>query len=141
MAFVILFIFWIWMYQIRIWLAILLGQMSFASWDKFLYILLNTPEGIIFIIVSHIVGAAFAILLFSVSVVSLPLLLDRDLDFISAMITSVKTVLASPLVLLCWGAFIGVLIMLAFVPLFLGLLIVLPILGHASWHLYKRGVI
>ena len=141
MGFVMLFIFWIWMYQIRIWLAILLGQTSLSSWDKFVEVLFSTPEGLIFIAVSHVVGACFAILLFSVTVVSLPLLLDRDADFITAMITSVKTVLANPLVMLCWGAFIGVLIMLSFIPFFLGLLVVLPVLGHATWHIYQRAVV
>ena len=140
MAFVMLFIFWIWMYQIRIWLAILLGQTSLSSWGRFVEVLFTTPEGLIFIAVSHLVGACFAILMFSVTVVSLPLLLDRDADFITAMITSVKTVLANPLVMLSWGGFIGLLLMLSFIPLFLGLLVVLPVLGHASWHIYQRAV-
>lgn len=140
MGFVMLFIFWLWMYQIRVWLAILLGQMSLSSWDKFVDVLFTTPEGLIFIAVSHFVGACFAVLMFSATVVSLPLLLDRDVDFITAMITSVKTVLANPLVMLCWGGFIGLLLMLSFIPLFLGLLVVLPVLGHASWHIYQRAV-
>ena len=141
MAFVMLFIFWIWIYQIRLLIAIILGRMSFTSWGSFFEIITTTPEGWIFIVVGHVIGAFFSIVLFSVTVVSLPLLLDRDVDFVTAMITSVKTVLASRFVMLCWGAFIGVVLMLSFLPAFLGLLVVLPVLGHATWHIYKRAVV
>lgn len=141
MAFVMLFIFWIWMYQIRLLLAIFLGSLSIPSWDAFLNILTTTPEGLMFIVVGHIVGACFALLLFSVTVVSIPIILDRDIDFVTAMITSVKTVKKSPFVMTSWGAFIAVTVILSFIPLFLGLLIALPVLGHASWHIYKKAVV
>lgn len=141
MAFVILFIFWIWMYQIRLLIAIILGRMSFTSWDSFINIITTTPEGWTFIIVGHIVGACFSLLLFSVTVVSIPLIMDRDIDFVTGMITSVKTVIESPFVLICWGAFIGIALVVSSIPLFLGLLITLPVLGHATWHIYKKAVI
>jgi uncharacterized membrane protein len=141
MAFVILFIFWIWMYQIRLLIAIILGRMSFSSWDSFINIITTTPEGLAFIILGHIVGACFALLLFSVTVVSIPLILDRDIDFVTGMITSVKTVKKSPFVMICWGAFIGITLIVSSIPLFLGLLITLPVLGHTSWHIYKRAVV
>lgn len=140
MAFVMLFIFWIWMYQIRLLIAIILGRMSFSSWDSFFQIITTTPEGWTFIIVGHIVGACFALLLFSVTVVSIPLILDREIDFVSSMITSVKTVLKSPFVMLTWGVFITLCVIASFIPLFLGLLISLPVLGHTSWHIYKKAV-
>ncbi len=140
MAFVILFIFWIWMYQVRLLLALILGRMSFTSFNSFFEIIATTPEGWTFILVGHIVGACFALFLFSITVVSLPLLLDRELDFISAMITSVQTVIKSPFVMLSWGVCVTLSIMISFIPLFLGLLIVLPILGHTTWHIYKKAV-
>ena len=70
----------------------------------------------------------------------MPLLLDREVDFITAMITSVRAVLASPLVMLGWGVVVTIAVLAACVPFFVGLLIVLPVLGHATWHLYRRVV-
>ena len=141
MAFVVLFIFWIWMYQVRLLLAIFLGNQSITGWQQFFHILTTTAEGWIFIIVGHVVGAFLALTLFSVTVVSMPLLLERDLDFISAMITSVKTVFASPVVMLSWGVFVTLAVFASFIPAFLGLLVVLPVLGHTTWHIYKKAVL
>lgn len=140
MAFVMLFIFWIWMYQIRLLIAIILGRMSFPSLDAFINIIITTPEGWAFVIVSHLVGACFSLLLFSITVISIPLIMDRDIDFVTGMITSVKTVMKSPVVMICWGIFIAVTLFFSTIPFFLGLLISLPILGHASWHIYKKAV-
>ena len=118
MAFVLLFIFWIWMYQIRLLIALFLGRMSFATLGEFTHVVFGTPEGILFIIVGHIVGALFALVLFSTTVISFPLLLEREVDFITAMITSFKTVLASPFVMLSWGVFVTLAVMASFVPAF-----------------------
>jgi uncharacterized membrane protein len=140
MAFVMLFIFWIWMYQVRLLVALFLGRMSFSSMDKFVEIITTTPEGIWFLIIGHLVGAALALLLFSVTVVSIPMLMDRNVDFVTAMITSVKTVIASPVVMLGWGVIVTLAVIAAMIPAFLGLLVVLPILGHTTWHIYKKAV-
>jgi len=140
MAFVVLFVFWLWMYQVRLWLAIFLGFRSFTSVGDFAATVVTTSDGIGFLIVGSAVGAAFASALFSLTVVSIPLLLDRDPDIVTAMIASVQTVLRSPLVMLAWGACVGVLLVAAMLPAFLGLVVVLPVLGHATWHLYRRAV-
>ena len=140
MAFVLLFIFWVWMYQIRLLIALILGRMSFSTLNEFFNIVLTTPEGILFLVVGHVVGAFFALLLFSTTVISFPLLLERDVDFITAMITSFKTVMASPFVMLTWGVVVTISVMVSFIPAFLGLLIVLPVLGHTTWHIYKKAV-
>lgn len=103
--------------------------------------LFTTPAGYGFLILGHIIGAGFALLVFSLSVVSFPLMVDRGTDFITALITSIRSVKANPQVMLPWGAFIAVLLLFGFVTFFLGLIIVLPILGHASWHLYRRIVV
>jgi uncharacterized membrane protein len=141
MAFVILFIFWVWMYQVRLLIALIFGRMSFTSWDVFFNVVTTTPEGWAFVAIGHVVGAVFALFLFSVTVVSIPLILDRDVDFITAMITSVKTVTKSPIVMLSWGVFVTLAVMASFIPAFLGLLIVLPVLGHTTWYIYKRAVV
>lgn len=140
MAFVVLFIFWIWMYQVRLLLALFLGFQSFASLGAFLTVITTTPDGIAFLMVGSVIGAVLATALFSVTVVSIPLILDRDPDFVTSMIASVRTVLKSPVVMLAWGAFVAALLVVAMLPLFLGLLVVLPVLGHATWHLYRRAV-
>lgn len=141
MAFVMLFFFWMWMYQVRLLIALFLGRLSFATLEKFFNIVLYTPEGWLFLAVGHLVGAALALVLFSITVVSIPLLMERNYDFVTAMITSVKSVVASPVVMLGWGVFVTLAIIAASLPLFAGLLVVLPILGHATWHIYKRAVV
>jgi uncharacterized membrane protein len=141
MAFATLFVFWIWIYQVRLWLAIFFGMKTFSTFYAFLTLVLTTANGLAFFAVGTIVGAILAFLLYSITVVSFPLLLDRDVDFITAMITSVKTVFTSPAPMLLWGLIIMILVMVAAIPAFLGLLIVLPVLGHASWHLYRNIIV
>jgi uncharacterized membrane protein len=140
MAFVTLFVMIMWMYQVRLLLAIILGYQSFATLGDFLTVVFTTPEGLLFLAIGNVVGALLSAALFSLTVVSFPLLLDRDVDFITAMITSVKAVLTNPKPMLGWAAFIVATLILAIVPFFLGLLIVLPTLGHATWRLYRRVV-
>ncbi|WP_416797027.1 DUF2189 domain-containing protein [Ciceribacter azotifigens] len=140
MAFVVLFVFWVWIYQVRLLLALFLGFKISASLPVFLEVVTTTPEGLLFLAVGTIVGAVIATALFSVTVVSMPLLLDRDIDFVTAMITSVRTVAENPVAMLGFGAIVAAAAVVAMVPLFAGLLVVLPVLGHATWHLYRRVV-
>lgn len=141
MAFVMLFMFWVWMYQIRLLMALMLGRMSYATLDRFADLVLTTNQGWIFLGIGHIEGAALALVLYSITVISIPMLLDREIDFVTAMLTSIRAVLASPLVMLGWGLVVTVAVLAACVPFFLGLLVVLPVLGHATWHLYRRAVV
>jgi uncharacterized membrane protein len=102
--------------------------------------ILTTPTGIVFFIAGNALGAVLAALVFSIMVVSLPIVFDRQVDFVTAMITSVKAVLANWQPMMLWCAIIGVLLGLSLASVFLGLLVTLPILGHATWHLYRRVV-
>ena len=140
MAFVVLFIFWIWIYQVRLLLALFLGRKSFSTINGFLEVVLTTPEGLGFLAVGTLVGAGLALILFSSTVIAMPLLLDRDIDFISAMIVSFKAVFTSPVAMLGWGIVVTLLAIAAMLPAFFGLIFVLPILGHATWHLYEKTV-
>jgi uncharacterized membrane protein len=141
MAFVTLFIFVIWMYQVRLLIALLIGlNASFSSLREFLTIVLTTNEGLVFLAAGNIVGAALSLILFSLTVVSFPLLLDRDVDFVTAMVTSVRSVVTSPLPMIGWAAVIVMLLIVSSLPYFLGLVVTLPVLGHATWHLYRRVV-
>lgn len=93
-----------------------------------------------FIVAYLAVGAVFAGLIYAVSVVAIPMILDRQTDAITAALTSLRLVLAQTPVLLVWGALITGLVVLALLPWFVGLLVVGPVLGHASWHLYRHAV-
>lgn len=138
MAFVILFVFWIWVYQIRLLVALFLGFNTPSTLSGFVDIVLTTPAGLSFLAVGTVVGAVLALFLFTATVVSMPLLLDTELDFVSAIITSFKAVTRNPIPMLGWGVVVTLLSFVAMAPAFLGLLVILPVLGHATWHLYKR---
>jgi uncharacterized membrane protein len=139
MAFVTLFIFVMWMYQVRLLIALLIGlNASFASLHEFITVVLTTNEGLLFLAIGNAVGAALSLILFSLTVVSFPLLLDREVDFVTAMITSVRAVVISPVPMIGWAAVIVVLLGVSAMPYFLGLLVTLPVLGHTTWHLYRR---
>ena len=97
-----------------------------------------TPNGLVMIAVELVVGAVLALVLFAMTVVSLPLVLHREVDFVTAMLTSIRAVRANRLVMLTWAGLIAVTTLLALLPMFLGLMVVLPVLGHATWHLYRR---
>lgn len=141
MAFVTVFIFIVWMYQVRFLMALFLGlNASFSSLSEFMTVVLTTQEGLMFLAVGNVIGALLSITLFSLTVISFPLVLDREVDIVTAMITSIRTVVASPLVMLGWAAVIGVLLVLSVLPFFLGLVVTLPVLGHATWHLYRRAI-
>lgn len=98
------------------------------------------PENLDFVAVYAAVGGFFAALVFATSVVSIPMILDRDTDAISASITSLQVFFANLPVLVVWGALISVLVVLAFLPWGVGLVIVGPWLGHATWHAYRASV-
>ncbi|MGZ5854471.1 MAG: DUF2189 domain-containing protein [Xanthobacteraceae bacterium] len=142
MAFVTIFIFIMWMYQVRLLMALFLGiNASFHNLQEFITLVLTTNEGLTFLFVGNVIGAALSLLLFTLTVVSFPLLLDRnDVDFVTAMITSVRAVVINPVPMIGWALVIVVLLMISAMPFFLGLLVTLPVLGHTTWHLYRRVV-
>jgi uncharacterized membrane protein len=102
--------------------------------------LFATAPGILMLLAGGVMGALIALALYAITVVSLPLLVDREVDFLTAIIISLTVIRANPQVLLIWAAIIAITLFLAMIPLFLGLLVVLPVLGHATWHLYRRAV-
>jgi len=98
------------------------------------------PENVSFIVAWAAVGAIFAALIFSVSVISIPMILHRQTDAITAGLTSMRLVLTQTGVMAWWALVISALVLLAMLPGFLGLLVVGPVLGHASWHAYREAV-
>jgi uncharacterized membrane protein len=101
---------------------------------------LLAPENFVFIIVWSVVGAIFATLIYAISVVAMPMILHRQTDAITAGLTSMRLVLTQPAVMAWWALIIAVLVGLALLPWFAGLLIVGPVVGHASWHAYREAV-
>ena len=122
--------------------ALVIFAVSFEGMPDFKGSLLKLldPENLGFIVAYLGAGAFFAGLIFAVSVISIPMILDRQVDAITAGLTSLRLVLTQAAVMLCWGAVITGLVVLALFPWFLGLLVVGPVLGHASWHAYRAAV-
>lgn len=139
MSAVIVVFFLFWNFLAHMIFALFMGMQVMTNVSSSFAIFL-TPNGLIMLAVGTAVGAVFAGVLFALTVVSLPLLLDREVDFVTAMITSFRTVLDNPGTMLIWAALIAALLFVGMLPFFLGLFVVLPVLGHASWHLYRRAL-
>jgi uncharacterized membrane protein len=132
---------------VGIWLAIAnaiyvadFGYAPPVSLRQFAHDVLSTPAGWNLVVVGNGIGFCFAVLVLTVSVVSFPLLLDRDVGAAVALLTSIRAVAENPLTMAAWGLIVAVLLALGSLPFFLGLTVVLPILGHATWHLYRKVV-
>lgn len=102
---------------------------------------LMTPPGLAMLAVGSAVGAVLAFAFYAMTVISLPLLVERKVDFLNAIIASLKVVRRNFAVMLGWAVVIAVLLFVAMIPAFLGLVVALPVLGHATWHLYRRAVV
>ena len=116
------------------------GNAPAASIPDFARRVLTTPEGWSLIIIGCGVGFLFAIVALCVSVVSFPLMLDRHATAIDAVRTSLRVALKNPVPIAAWGLIVAALLVLGSLPFFVGLAVVLPVLGHATWHLYRRAL-
>lgn len=116
------------------------GYAPAASIPDFATRVLTTPEGWSLIIVGCGVGFLFAVVALSISVVSFPLMLDRHATAIDAIRTSLRAVRENPIPMAAWGLAVAILLAIGSLPFFVGLAVVLPVLGHATWHLYRRVV-
>ncbi|MFG6449748.1 DUF2189 domain-containing protein [Roseateles sp. BYS180W] len=101
---------------------------------------LFSEENLGFLVAYSLVGSVFASLIFASCVISIPMMLDREVDAITAALTSIKLTLTQTGVMLLWGGIVALLVALAMLPFFLGLLLIGPLLGHASWHAYQEAV-
>ena len=120
--------------------ALTLGPQPPASLSAFTEAVLGTPAGWTMIVAGLGIGFLFALLVLAISVVSLPMLIDRDVGVGTAIGTSVRACLANPVLMAAWGAIVAVALLLGSLPAFIGLIVVLPVLGHATWHLYRALV-
>ena len=137
----LLLIFMLWMAVAN---AIYIADFGYAppaSPEAFLYNVFTTGAGWNLIVVGNAVGFLFAVVVLTISVISFPLLLDRDVGAALALVTSIRAVLKNPLMMALWGLIVAALLLIGSLPLFIGLTIVVPILGHATWHLYRKLVV
>lgn len=136
-----LMIFLAWIMAANLIFALTLGAESTDSMTGFIGQVFGTGAGWVLIIVGMAVGFGFAAVVLAVSVVSFPLLLDRNVSVATAITTSVKVARANPVPVAVWGMIVAGLLAVGSVPFLLGLVLVMPLLGHATWHLYRRAVV
>jgi uncharacterized membrane protein len=130
-----------------IWLAVAdaiyiayFGYHGPASVGQFVSDVFHTRAGWMLIVVGSGVGFLFAVLVLTISAISFPLLLDRDVGAAVAVLTSIRVVAKNPLTMALWGLIVAASLVIGSIPFFLGLTVVMPVLGHATWHLYRRAV-
>jgi len=137
---VLLAIFVAWLIAAQTMYAQIMGGAEPASLGEFARQILTTPAGREMIVVGNTVGFVFALLVLVISVISFPMLVDRDVSAGTAVRTSVRAVAANPLTMAMWGLFVALALVVGSLPFFFGLAVVFPVLGHATWHLYRRTV-
>src|SRR5215468_6894913 len=140
LALLLLIIFAVWIALAQAIYIAYFGYEPAASIPHFIDQVLTTPAGWRLIIVGNLVGFLFAVLVLAISVVSFPLLLDRDVGAVEAVLTSVRVVVANPVMMAVWGLIVAALLLNGSLPLFFGLAVVVPVLGHSTWHLYRKVV-
>jgi len=116
------------------------GYATASSIPDFFQLVLTSAAGRTLIVVGCGVGFLFALVALCMSVVSFPLMLDRHASATDAMLTSVRAVAQNPMTMAAWGIIVAVLLVAGTVPFFLGLTVVIPVLGHATWHLYRKVI-
>jgi len=87
------------------------------------------------------IGFCFALVVLATTVIAFPMLLDRDVGAVAAVETSLRATLVNPVPIACWGLIVAALLIVGSIPLFVGLAVIMPILGHATWHLYRKIVV
>jgi uncharacterized membrane protein len=117
------------------------GYTTPASFSKFVSDIFTTSAGWSVIVIGTFIGFLFAVLVLTISAISFPLLLDRDVGAAVAVFTSIRVVLANPATMALWGLIVAFLLVAGSLPFFLGLTVVMPVLGHATWHLYRKAVV
>jgi uncharacterized membrane protein len=131
----------LWLGAAQVIYMVTLGPAPPSSITAFVQDVFTTGAGWALLIVGVGVGFLFALVVLTISVVSFPLLLDRDVGVRIALLTSVRAVLENPVSMAIWGLIVAGGLVIGSIPLLLGLIIVMPVLGHATWHLYRKVVV
>jgi uncharacterized membrane protein len=136
----LLIIFLVWVATAQAIYVSLFGNAPAAEIPNFATRIMTTPEGWELIVVGCGVGFLFAVVALCISVVSFPMMLDRHASAADAITTSLRAVAQNPVTMAAWGLIVAVLLVLGSLPLFLGLAVVIPLLGHSTWHLYRKVI-
>jgi uncharacterized membrane protein len=137
---VLLGIFLLWLVTAYTIYQVTMGHDGIVSFTAFYHDVFTTSEGRALMVVGIGVGFLFALLVLMISVVSFPMLLDRDVGIYTAVATSIRAVLVNPIPVAIWGLIVAGALVLGSLPVLLGLIVVMPVLGHATWHLYRKVV-
>lgn len=140
LALVLLAMYLLWLTVANVIYDLTLGPEPPVSIAAFAHDVFATSRGWAMIVIGIGVGFLFALLVLAISVVSFPLLIDRDVDVDTAVRISVRAFLANPVPIAAWGLIVAAGLVIGALPAFLGLIVVMPVLGHATWHLYRRVV-
>ena len=140
LSILLMLIYFIWLFTARGLYNLYFGGHEPQSIMGFIDQIFTTGAGWGLIVVGCTVGFIFAAVVFTMSVMSFPLLLDRDVGLMTAVGTSVRAVVRNPITMFIWGVIIAVSLGVASIPFFVGIAIVMPVLGHATWHLYRKTV-
>ena len=137
---VLFFAFFAWVELAFLLLTLFLGEATVPAPSEFVYTLLSTNAGLGLLLTGTLTGAMLAAIVFSISSVAVPLLLVKDVDAVTAMVTSVRAVRLNRGTMLLWAALIAGCMVLALATLFIGLVVIFPLLGHATWHAFRALV-
>eukprot|EP00439_Symbiodinium_sp_Y106_P084807 s1_g26.t1 len=129
-----------WMRIASLLFALFFGLEGFPPLPDFLPTLIFTPYGLGLIVVGTAVGALIAFAVFAVSALSVPMLMHRDMDAVSAVLASVRVVRENPGPMLLWAWIIAVIMVVGMVTLFVGMIVAFPLVGHATWHAYRAAI-
>ena len=119
----------------------LFGPEPPQSLSLFFASIFGSQQGLLLMLAGNAIGFCFALVVLATTVIAFPLMLDRDVGAVAAIGTSLRATLANPVPIACWGLIVAALLVVGTIPVFVGLAVVMPILGHATWHLYRKIVV
>lgn len=137
----LMIVFTVWLMVAQFLFESLYGPGSPPSFTAFLSDVFSTPQGQSLMLWGNLIGLCFAVVVLATAVISVPLLLDRDVGVAVAVQTSIRVALRNPVLIAVWGLIVVAILALGALPLLVGLAIAVPLLGHATWHLYRRAVV
>lgn len=119
----------------------LFGPEPPQSMALFLASVFGSEEGLLLMLAGNAIGFCFALVVLATTVIAFPMMLDRDVGAVAAIETSLRATLVNPVPIACWGLIVAALLIVGTIPIFVGLAVIMPILGHATWHLYRKIVV
>ena len=137
---VMMAIYFAWLGASQVIYGIFFDNLVPESVEQFARQIFTTPSGWALIFVGSGVGFLFAVAVLAISAISFPMLIDRDVGLVTAVQTSVRAVVANPKTMAIWGIIVVNVLVIGALPLFVGLAVAMPVLGHSTWHLYRKLV-